>query len=203
MLKKSSLRKPAGKLKDKNNIMIIAIVSIVMLGILAGSYLANSLDSDNQVRLASYLDKFFENYRLLLPEGSDIFKESFVKYGKIVLIIWLFAFMPFGVVLGGLVVLFKGVSYGFTTAFLIMSYGPEGVYFACLLYLLQNIILIPAYIFVSYAGIKFVYGKNGRMPNDTIDGFFEYGMSLVISLSCVILAGFLEAYVIPNLIFNI
>ncbi len=167
-----------------------------MFGILLGSVLANSLQEDNRQLLTGFINKFFVNYNFLNTDSSEIFRESFIKYGKIILIIWILAFISMGFVISGFIVFLKGISYGFTTAFLIITYGTKGIYYACFLYLLQNIILIPAYVFIMFASIKFVFKKN----TETLDSFFEYTISMLISLACVIIVCLLEAYVIPNFI---
>ena len=69
------------------------------------------------------VQKFFFD-KLPLPSANkiDLFRIEFLKHGKIILFIWLMAFIPSGNFFLMLVLFLKGVSYGFTSSVLFSVY---------------------------------------------------------------------------------
>jgi len=142
--------------------------------------------------LAGYLQGFGHSL-----EPWDVFRESTLKYAKLFIIIWLLAFLPSGGFLpvGGLaatmVLIFRGAAYGFSTAALIKGYGLAGLVSAAILYLPQGILLIPSYIFAAYSCVHFIQ-KNSDIKS--------YLPVLIGGLAVSMIAGFIDAFVVPGLV---
>jgi uncharacterized membrane protein SpoIIM required for sporulation len=90
----------------------------------------------------------------LNPNIADIFIGSIIKHGTILLIIWVLAFLPPASIVSLPLIFIKGMGGGFTTTLLLKVYGFRGILYACTLYLPQNLLLVPAYLFAGYAGLQ-------------------------------------------------
>ena len=128
----------------------------------------------------------------------DVMLESFVKHGKYVLFIWFLAFVSHGAVFVYAVLFIKGLGIGFASVMTLYAFGKSGFGYAAALYLPQNLILVPAYIFVGYASLCFSISpsKSPLKRNPTV----EYFVALMIGLVCVFLACLTETYIIPYFI---
>ena len=118
------------------------------------------------------------------------FLEIFVKYGKYPVIIWFLAFIPPGALLSFPLLVYRGAALGFSTA--LINYG---LIKNIILLLPQNLILIPAYIYITHESLKFAADKNPLKPD--VDK--RYIICIVTALFFVVLAGFAEIYCIPVL----
>ena len=173
-------------------IVIITLITCMLAGMLVGAIAGMNGYPVVSSSLAGYLQNYGEQF-----ESWDVFRESTLKYGKLVVIIWLLAFLPSGgfMPIGGLVasllLLFRGAAYGFSTAALIKGYGLAGAASAVILYIPQGILLIPLYIFVAYSCISFIQKDNEIKV---------YLPTLIIGLVVSMLAALIDAFVIPGLV---
>ena len=180
-------RKISAKIKNnvKDDKLFWIVLGFMLIGIIIGVLLVVTMNPSRQ----RYLYVFIGNYFNMDTVRSEIFRESVVKYGKFVVIMWLLAFIPVGFGFNLITLMLRGTSLGFTVAFLIASFGLRGIYFTVILFLVQNIILIPAYIFVSHQSLKFCF-SNMKMH------FYEYCLCLLIGLAACVLAALVESYLL-------
>ena len=173
-------------------IVIITLITCMLAGMSVGAIAGMNGYQDVSSSLAGYLQNFGH-----FSVPWDIFRESTLKYGKLVIIIWLLAFLPSGSFLpvGGLMatllLIFRGAAYGFSTAALIRGYGLAGAASAAILYLPQGVLLIPVYIFVAYSCVCFIQ-KDGEIKS--------YLPTLFIGLAVCMLAGLIDAFITPGLV---
>ncbi|MCL2699545.1 MAG: stage II sporulation protein M [Defluviitaleaceae bacterium] len=184
--KKRAANKPRGLT------VILTLIACMLVGIAVGAIAGVSGYEAVSGSLAGYLQNFG-----LDADPWEVMRESSLKYGKLFVIIWLLAFLPSGGFLpvGGLaatlLLIFRGAAYGFSTAVLIRGYGLAGAASAAILYLPQSLILIPAYIFAAYSCVSFAQ-KTGEIRS--------YLPVLIGGLAVSLLAGFIDAFVIPGLV---
>lgn len=141
------------KITNFNNIAIITMAVVFLLGIIVGAIILNTMSSNSLSQISSSWNMFLET-----TTKPNMF-ESFSKYAKIISLIWVFGFFKFGAV-GIISVLFwKGMSVGFTSSFIVASTGSMGIIFISKLYLLQTTILIPLSFALGIIAVKFSLRK--------------------------------------------
>ena len=134
---------------------------------------------------AAAISVFFQE-----PLTLAAFLEILVKYGKYPVIIWFLAFIPPGSLLSFPLLVYRGAALGFSAA--LINYG---LIKNIILLLPQNLILIPAYIYITHESLKFAADKNPLQS--AVDK--RYLICIVTALFFVVLAGFAEIYCIPVL----
>lgn len=208
----------------KNEIIFLIVLFSLFLGAIVGVIRCNSIDSYQYDSLSEHLHLFFNDIRNINTSHADIFFESVIKYGKILLIIWFMAFLPPASAVAIILIFIKGMSGSFTTTFLIREFGIRGLYYAFILYLPQNLILIPTYIYASYSSLNFTFLQISRnranhekpnsrrynklslsnifLPSAELEkkSFMEYVTVLLIGCCCIITVGLIETYIIPYFI---
>ncbi len=189
-------KRKTGIILKRNQVMMIVIAVTLFFGIIVGSVMANILNQQQFMELTNFSNDFFLSFDVEKLNQMNVFKDCLIKYGKVVMIVWLLGFIPIGGIFSLFIMLMKGIAYGFTTAFLVRAYGIEGSFMAILLYFMQNIILITAYMFVIYSSI-FYSVQNNRQARRYGNHFMEYSIVLLIGFSSVILGSLIETYVIP------
>lgn len=190
---------------SKRQILVIIICLCLFLGIILGAIGANNLSEVQYNELGSYLGSFIDGIK---NSGTTelILSDVILKYGKYVVMIWCCGFIAPGAVMVLVIIIFKGISYGFTTALLVKQYGQTGIKFAALSYLPQNIILIPAYIFIAYVSIEYILKKfkvlppKARLKREKHKSYLEYIIILFAELLVVSAASIIEVYLVPILL---
>lgn len=189
---------------SKKQVIVIIILIVLALGIIVGALIANNLDTLKKDELYTFTSKLIFNINSLEINKATVLADCFIKYGKFVIIIWLLAFIPYGSIFSLLIIFTKGLSYGFTTSFLVSSYGVKGIYYAIQMYFIQNLFMIPTYFFVAYFCINYSMSQKEKINfNKTNNNILEYVIVLIISCACVFLVSLIEAFVLPNIINNI
>jgi uncharacterized membrane protein SpoIIM required for sporulation len=172
--------------------ILITLIACMLVGVVTGVIAGTSGYSSIDGSLSGYLQNFGE-----YTEPWAVFRESALKYGKLFVIIWLLAFLPTGGFLpvGGLaatlLLIFRGASYGFSTAALIHGYGLAGAASAAILYLPQSLLLIPSYIFAAYSCVWFTQ-KTGEIK--------RYLPVLAGGLAMSLIAASIDAFITPGLV---
>lgn len=209
MIKNKRLKLEFDKINCSKKLIII-IFSCMFIGSLIGSILANTIDYIQQSNISNYMDTLFYNLNYTMLSKREVLIGSFLRYGISLIIIWLLGFIIIGFFFILLLIGFLGASLGFTTSFLIIEYGLIGIWYAIVVYIPQNILIIPLYVFIAYSSINFslrdtekqIKNKD-RLKNKKkgIDvDVLEYTVVLILSLSLVFLVSLYEAYLAPNLI---
>lgn len=171
----------------------------MILGSIIGSLIANVfIDCDSSSNLSNLIGSFFTNCTSNILDNDYSFWKCFFKNIKYLIIIWILGFAKLGVLFIFVLIVLKGISYGFTMAFFIIEFGILGIFYACLFYLLQNIILIPFHFYVSlkactYSSRKFYKHKNSHTLR-------KYLLILVFVLIVSIIISLFDVIVCPKII---
>lgn len=136
---------------DKRGQKIIYIVCLSFLcGVIGGAIAANLMGSGAQLEFASMIQGAAD------AEETITFGMVFWKYLKYDIAIWFGGWLSMGLFLSGTVFLLRGISLGFASAMMMVTYGVKGVWSAAFAILPQNIVLIPTYIFTMCAAIYYI-----------------------------------------------
>lgn len=204
---KATKKHKSHRLPRTKAVLLLILFSLIM-GIVIGVVSSNCLSEQSYKKTADNTSLYLKSFKTNNQNKLDIFRESVVKYVKVVIIIWLLAFVPAGGFFTLIIIMVRGVSYGFTTSFLIKMFGSEGVVCAALLYLPQTLILIPTYFYIAFLSINFILfnlnsfkkSSSKKMLNDIT---IKYIVSFVICCLLCAFAAFIDAFVVPGLIKNI
>lgn len=190
---------------SKRQILFFSICLCLLLGIFLGAIGANHMNGMEYKQMGSYIGNFLEQIK---QEGmaTQNFSSVLIKYGKYAVFIWLCGFLAPGAVFIYVILLFKGLSYGFTTAFLVKQYGKSGIGFAAISYLPQNFILIPAYLAMAYISLEYIFRKFTRLPQkarlkrEKQKTNLEYFILFLGELVLICAASAVEVYLVPMLL---
>ncbi|KXL52516.1 stage II sporulation protein M [Anaerotignum neopropionicum] len=140
---------------DKRGQKIIIIVCLSFLvGVMGGAIAANLMGPNAKSELILWMKSGAQ------AQQSGSFTAIFWKYLKYDIIIWLGGWLQLGLFLSGMAFLLRSISLGFASAMMMVTYGVKGVWGAMFGILPQNIILIPAYIFIMCAAIYYLLTWN-------------------------------------------
>jgi uncharacterized membrane protein SpoIIM required for sporulation len=180
------------------NFVIIGVLIGFVIGIIKALTMDYTIYNNLYISLRHYIISFEVNsYNNLI-----MFSRSFFKYSAIVFSIWVFGFIPMGGLLIFLLLVFRGLAYGHTIAFIMMTFGLQGVFVVINLFLIQFIILIPTYIYVAYNGINYIlYTSNYKKDKQsTLDTYMK---PLFIGILCCIIVASFETFITPAMIGNL
>ncbi|WP_400163864.1 stage II sporulation protein M [Brevibacillus sp. TJ4] len=179
-------------------------IVLFAMGIVFGAVLVNSLPLSQKQELFAFLQYFFNS---LSEQGTSPSKahffESFGHYAKTVGIMWVLGLSIIGLPMILLMLFLKGVVVGFTVGFLVNQMQWQGVSFAMMGVLPQNLLVVPALFIVGVSGISFslrliktrlVSKRDGIMPH-----FVGYTALVVAMLGVLALASLFETFISPRL----
>lgn len=176
---------------------------LFIFGSFVGAIFANHMSGQAYTELGTYLSGFLEQIKAEGVTADGAFWECFFKYGKYIAAIWVCGFLAPGAVFIALILVFRGIGYGFTTALFVKQYGVKGILFASLSCLPQNLILVPLYLAMGYISIQFLLNKfrnlpaKARLKREKEKNIMEYtiyavGAAAVLAAGCLV-----EVYVAP------
>lgn len=204
MTRTKRAKKDIYKLNISFDKMIILIFSFVMLiGATIGAIVANFISESQFLQLSKFISEFFSSFQLNSINKADIFIECIIKYGKTIIILWFLGFISIGAIFILIVLFFKGISYGFTTAFIIRQFGSKGILYSLALYVPQNIILIPVYFLIAFFSFKYIVKNIGSKEIKNKNYALElkaYVVLLAIGGIFVLLAALIDIFITPYLI---
>lgn len=181
----------------------IAILTIFIIGICIGVTVVNSLPDAQADKISEYINTSIDNLKNDSKiSQSNILKQSLAKNIVIIAVIWLFGLSFFGNFLLYVVALVLGITFGYTISSLMLAFSfIQGILFFSSSMLLQNIISIPAIIFLIEQGLKLrtEIASNNNIKRVTI----KYTVYCVIIMILLLLASIIEAYISTNLIYGI
>ena len=139
-----------------NSSIYLFIITLFLMGIIFGAIVVNSLSFAQKEDLYFYLSKFFseiEDGRITSAE--ELFRQSFLHNVKYLGLIWLLGISIIGLPLIFVLLFMKGVVVGFSVGFLVNQMGWSGFLLSFVSVLPQNIIIIPAFIFIGAISASF------------------------------------------------
>lgn len=178
---------------------------VVTIGICIGVAVVNQLPETGVQDINNYIKNAINSLKNHTEISKlQILKSSLFKNVVIVLLIWLL-----GLTLGGSFILYFfaliiGITFGYTLAAIMTSFTfIQGILFSLTGMLLQNIINIPAIIFLIVQGIK---SHKSLLVNQNISLKYIVAKHSACSIGVMfvlILASLIEVYVSGNLIYSI
>jgi stage II sporulation protein M len=192
-------------LYENQSIYIFTVVLLIM-GVIFGAVVVNSLALSEKQDLYSYLSQFFGQ----VSDGDfasaeAMFGQSFSHYLKYIGLMWILGLSIIGLPIILILLFLKGVVVGFTVGFLVNQMGWQGLFLSFASVLPQNLILVPAFIIVSTASVAFSikmiqqqFMKKKTKP--VLPQFVRYSMLVVTIGAVLFVVSLFEAYVSPLLI---
>ncbi len=188
------------KLTKQQTVTAFILTSFV-LGIVLGIFSNSFLSDDSFFKLAEDTTSYIES--LLNGNAITSFKHSLItngiiKYGKIMLIFWVLAFLPYGWVAILAVILSRGAVYGFLISFLQRQYyGGMGALYSFLFILPQCIVLLPSYFYIARGSIELSHSNSGKKPPAAIIN--KRAILLATAFFTSALSGLIDSYITPLL----
>lgn len=204
-MKKNIQKMLQDHLRENRSTYTFTIVLMVM-GVVFGAVIVNSLALSDKQDLFTYLQQFFgQMLGGQLASADDMFAQSFSHNLKYIGVMWILGLTIIGLPIVLILLFLKGVVVGFTVGFLVNQMGWHGLFVSLVSVLPQNIILLPAFIVISTASISFSFKmirqqfmKNQSSP--ILPQFMRYSV-LIVGIGMVLLVvSMFEAYVSPVLL---
>lgn len=190
----------------KENLFIYFLCFFCLLiGISIGAFTIKVVDLHQKQELIAYLKGFFR----LLDEpglrGIDIFKESIINNGQLLLLSWFMGLIIIGIPVVLLVIIFKGFVIGFTVGLIIDEFRFYGVLLFILGIFPQNLLFIPAFLMATVTSIVFsitvIKAKIKKNKSFKFSKLFLTYTSIYLVIMLIIIVGsLLESFIIPTFI---
>ena len=172
------------------NMIILCFIGIIMvLGLIIGAIYGDYAKTEIIIEMVDGL-----YYSSVNTNASLV--NTFLKYLRIAVILWISGFFTAGAAVIISMLFIRSFAYGFTMSAFISHYGIHGLVMAFNTYILQNIFLIAAMIFLSFYGIINIINKINNMKRDRV----TQGFVLIIGVLCAAIASLIEIYITPLLL---
>ena len=175
---------------------------LFVVGIVFGSVVVAILDDVQRHSLLLQLQNFVTalNGNHVAPPATVTW-DRIASNIKLIGIIWILGLSIIGLPVIIIILFLKGFVVGFTVGFLVEQWATKGLLFAIAAVLPQNILLIPAFVFASVAGIAFslklVQSRFYQRGGSLYHHFLSYsGLTLLVAV-VIVVAAFIEGYVSP------
>ncbi|CAN7337482.1 stage II sporulation protein M [Rossellomorea sp. LjRoot5] len=208
MRKKMSNSNPLVQHVQAHSSIYLFIITLFLMGIIFGAIVVNSLSFAQKEDLYFYLSKFFSE----MEDGSmtsaeELFRQSFLHNVKYLGLMWLLGISIIGLPLIFVLLFMKGVVVGFSVGFLVNQMGWSGFLLSFVSVLPQNIIIIPAFIFIGAISANFsltlirkiFMRQTSSMQFQMIPFLSRYVIFMVVAIGIVTIAASIEAYLSPAL----
>ncbi|MBN8190824.1 stage II sporulation protein M [Bacillus sp. NTK074B] len=208
MRKKLSNSNPLVQHVQAHSSIYLFIITLFLMGIIFGAIVVNSLSFAQKEDLYFYLSKFFSE----MEDGSmtsseELFRQSFLHNVKYLGLMWLLGISIIGLPLIFVLLFMKGVVVGFSVGFLVNQMSWNGFLLSFVSILPQNIIIIPAFIFIGAISANFsltlirkIFMRHtSSMQFQMIPFLSRYVIFMVVAIGIVTVAASIEAYLSPNL----
>ncbi|HUC90822.1 MAG TPA: stage II sporulation protein M [Paenibacillus sp.] len=136
--------------------LYVFVSVLFVVGVVFGAIMYNALTLEQQQQVTGEVGRYADMFRAgIMPDPADTFRDRALFHTKWIVLIWLLGAtvvgMPFILALDFL----KGVLIGFSVGTLIQEHAWQGVLFAFAAIAPPNLLVIPALIMASVAGIAF------------------------------------------------
>ena len=188
---------PVEHIKANIDIYFLLII-LFFIGMILGVIIVNNLPKSESQNIDEYVHNSFNS----IKEGNKLQDMQTLKYSLekntiIVLIIWIFGLSFFGKYILYFAIFLLGITFGYTTSsiFLGFNIGQSMLIFLSTMFL-QNIIIIPTFLFLCEQGIKchkdFSKNTSSFSLKHMLVKFTSY---CLLSLLLLFASSFIEVYV--------
>ncbi|KFZ39636.1 stage II sporulation protein M [Thermoactinomyces sp. Gus2-1] len=182
--------------------LYIFVTTLFMMGVIFGAVLVNSLDPSQKEGLLHYLGYFFQGLKdETIAEPGVAFQHSLGDHLKTIGLMWILGLSVIGIPVLLVLLFLKGLVIGFTVGFLFSKLSWQGLWFAFVSIVPQNLLIIPSMIIITMAGIRFsitliknrlIHHRGAIYPHFVSFSLLVTGMAVVMLVSSAF-----EAYVSP------
>ncbi len=188
----------------QENMSILFLIAVIfVIGIAAGAFTVNSLDSGQKGELYNYINGFLESKEIRISQ-AELFGQIFLNYAKLVLILWFLGVTIVGLPLIFGLIGFKGFSIGFSVGFMLDVFTDiRGILIVISSVLPQTLIILPCLIVLSISSIRLsLYllrggeQKRQRGGETKVRLISHTAMSIMIMV-VIAIGALLESFVLP------
>ncbi|EXX88274.1 stage II sporulation protein M [Paenibacillus darwinianus] len=185
--------------------LYVFVSVLFIVGVVFGVMMYNALTLEQQQQVTSEVGRYADLFRAgIVGDPEDTLRERALFHTKWVVLIWLLGVtvvgMPFILALDFL----KGVLIGFSVGAMIREYAWQGLLFAFASIAPPNLLVIPALIMASVAGIAFslhvVKNRLLQSGGELAHPLLSHTAVCLFMLLALWGAALLEAYLSPYLI---
>jgi stage II sporulation protein M len=189
-------------IEQKSIYLFVGVLFLV--GVVFGAVIVNTLDINKKTELLKYLQYYFHGLAQNdIADPSIAFQHSIGDYFKMLALMWLLGLSVIGIPVMLVYLFFKGLVTGFTIGFLVNQLSWKGLWFAIAAVIPINMVVIPALLVLSVAGIRFsiTLVRNRFLSNRGLiyPQFVSYSLLASALTICLLLVAATEAYVSPEL----
>ncbi|GAB7386190.1 stage II sporulation protein M [Bacillaceae bacterium] len=190
-------------LREHVSLFIFTIVLFIM-GVIFGAMVVNSLTLSQKQDLFQYLSQFFRQIETnRVADPGLTFQQALGHYLKYIGFMWILGLSIIGLPLILIMLFLKGLVVGFTVGFLVSQLRWEGLSFAFVSVVPQNLLVIPAMIIVGVAGISFslrlIKSRFLQRGGRIFHHFLSYSVLVLLMALVLTFASAFEAFVSPVL----
>lgn len=188
----------------KSNIKTYFLLALFFAaGVSAGAFTVNGLSAIQRDELGNYFKGFLQILDNQKIDGSELLKISIFENARVIAVLWVLGVTIIGIPFIYLIVGVRGFVSGFSSGFIIKTFGLKGVLFSFFGLLPKELILVPCIIALGVSGINFSLNiiksrSSKHLSRESLKANFAAYCIVTAAFSMVILAGSLvEAYIIP------
>ncbi|SFJ29057.1 stage II sporulation protein M [Thermoflavimicrobium dichotomicum] len=182
--------------------LYIFVAVLFMMGVVFGTVIVNMLDPNQKSGLLNYLGYFFRQlHEDQIAEPFVAFQHATGDHLKTIGLLWILGLSVIGIPIILILIFIKGLVIGFTVGFLVNQLSWDGLWFACVSIVPQNLFVVPTFIIVAVTGISFslllirnrlIHHRGAIYPSFVSFSLLAMGMGILL-----IVAGGFEAYISP------
>jgi stage II sporulation protein M len=188
-------------LKNINTYFFLLLAFVV--GVSAGAFTVNSLNSIQRDELSNYFSGFLQLLDRQSVDSNELLRISAIENLKLVAVLWALGVTIIGIPFIYVVIGIRGFITGFSAGFVIKILGLKGLLFSFITMLPKEIIIVPCIIALGVSGINFSLSivKRKSVKHHTKENlkanFVTYCFMTVL-FTCLLFAGILlEVYITP------
>ena len=177
---------------NKKEYVIVALLFVI--GIFLGVLFINHIQEGQKTEITEYFKAFIEKMKNMEELNSmDLLRNSMGQNIILAIVLWFLGTTVIGIPVVFGIVLYRGFCLGYTIAVCVTIMGlPQGLWFALILLLLQNILFIPAMLALAVSGFKLYKSiiKDRNKENIKVEvvrhTIFSFLMLLILVVASVV-----------------
>ncbi len=182
--------------------LFIFVTVLFVVGVVFGSVIVNTMSPEQKEGLLGYLGHFFRGLEdESIADPKIALQHSIGNHLKTIGLMWVLGLSIIGLPLILILVFLKGLVIGFTVGFLVSQLSWQGLWFAFVSVVPQNLLVVPVLIFAAVSGIHFsmllIRSRLIQRRGTIYPQFISYSIQLSLLAFILILASFFEAYLSP------
>jgi stage II sporulation protein M len=194
---------------QENSSLYLFVAVLLLMGVIFGAVLVNSLQESQKQDLYFYLNRFFGQVSQgKFASSTDMFQESYFSHLKYIGFIWLLGISVIGLPIIFILLFLKGVVVGFTVGFLVNQLGWNGFLLSFAAVLPQNLVILPVFLVMTTVAVSFSlrmirHQFVRRMHEPLLPLFVRYTCFFLAIGAALAIASGIEACVSPSLMKSI